>query len=116
MFGPGVACQPSSMVLESVDAAGNPGDKDSANPSLDPGGLVVGFQSLADNIVASTPGNGFQQIYLRATCLALPSPVAGGFCKNTAQAVSVDSSGHLGTADCVTHDVGQFATFGVLDT
>src|SRR5436309_2018925 len=116
IFGPRVACQPSSAVLESVDAAGNPGNKDSTNPSLDAGGLVVGFQSLADNIVASTPGNGFQQIYLRATCLALPSPVAGGFCKNTAQAVSVDSSGHLGTADSVTPAVGPFGNFGVFAT
>src|SRR5207253_8298583 len=99
MFGPLVACQPSTPVLESVDAAGNAGNKDSTNPSLDPGGLVVGFQSLADNIVASTPGNGVQQIYLRATCLALPSPVHAAFSKHTAQAVPVDSSGHLGTAD-----------------
>ncbi|PYU78674.1 MAG: hypothetical protein DMG50_26665 [Acidobacteria bacterium] len=116
MFGPGVACQPSSMVLESVDAAGNPGDKDSANPSLDPGGLVVGFQSLADNIVANTPGNGSQQIYLHATCLALASPVAGGLCGSTAQAVSVDSSGRLGTADSVTPAVGPFGNFGVFAT
>ena len=115
MFGPLVACQP-SMVLESVDAAGNPGDKDSTNPSLDPSGLVVGFQSLADNLVMNTPGNGFQQVYLHATCLAFASPVAGDACKNTAQAVSVDSSGHLGTADSVTPAVGPFGNFAVFAT
>jgi trimeric autotransporter adhesin len=116
MFGPPVACQPPAVVLESVDAAGNPGDKDSTNPSLDATGLVVGFQSLADNIVANTAGNGFQQIYMHSTCLALASPITGGLCRNTAQAVSVDSGGHLGTADSVTPAVGPFGNFGVFAT
>ena len=102
-------CQP-GMALESVDASGKAGDKDSTNPSLD-AGLVVAFQSLADNIVANTPGNGFQQIYLRTTCLGLASPLPGDLCRNDALAVSVDAMGHLGTGDSVTPAVG---TFGML--
>jgi hypothetical protein len=105
-----------STVLLSVDASGNAGDKDSTNPSLDPGGLVVGFQSLADNIVANTAGNSFEQIYLRTTCLALASPLLGGLCNNTAQAASVDVNGHLGTGDSVTPAVSPFGNFTVFAT
>src|SRR5947207_5337692 len=107
-------CSP-GIALESVDASGNAGDKDSTNPSLD-AGLVVAFQSLADNIVANTPGNGFQQIYLRNTCLALASPVPGDICGNKALAVSVDASGHLGTGDSVTPAVGLFGITTVFAT
>ena len=107
-------CSP-SITLESVDASGNPGDKDSTNPSLGDG-LVVAFQSLADNIVANTPGNQFQQIYLRATCLALASPAPGDVCGNKAMAVSVDSNGHLGAGDSVTPAVSQFGMITVFAT
>jgi hypothetical protein len=107
-------CQP-SIALESVDASGNAGDKDSTNPALD-AGLVVAFQSLADNIVANTPGNGFQQIYLRTTCLALASPLPGDLCRNDALAVSVDASGHIGTGDSVTPAVGLFGSTTVFAT
>jgi len=115
VLNPVAGCQPSTVLL-SVDASGNAGDKDSANPALDLGGLVVAFQSLADNIVANTPGNGFQQIYLHTTCLALASPAAGGLCKNTAQAASLDASGKLGTGDSVTPAVGLFGSLTAFAT
>ena len=105
----------SSVTLESMDATGAAGDKDSTNPSLD-AGLVVAFQSLADNIVANTPGNGSQQIYLRTTCLALASPLPGALCRNDALAVSVDAVGHLGTGDSVTPAVSTFGMLTVFAT
>jgi hypothetical protein len=107
---------PLNNVLFSVDASGNPGNKDSTNPTMDPPGLVVGFQSLADNIVANLPGNGSQQIYLRATCAALTVPVLVAPCRTTAEAASVDANGKLGTGDSVTPvvstggDISAFAT------
>jgi hypothetical protein len=107
-------CQP-GMALESIDASGNAGNKDSTNPAPD-AGLVVAFESLADNIVANTRGNGSQQIYLRTTCLALASPLPGGLCGNQALAISVDSSGHLGTGDSVTPAVGLFGMLTVFAT
>jgi len=107
-------CKP-SIALESVDASGNAGDKDSTNPSLD-AGLVIAFQSLADNIAVNTPGNGFQQIYLRTTCLALASALPGNLCGNKALAVSVDANGHLGTGDSVTPAVGTFGMVTVFAT
>jgi hypothetical protein len=107
-------CQ-SGITLESVDASGKAGNKDSTNPALNEG-LVVAFQSLADNLVANTPGNGFQQIYLRNTCLALTSPAPGVPCGNNPQAVSLDSNGHLGTGDSVTPGVGAFGMVTVFAT
>ena len=107
---------PLNNVLLSVDASGNAGDKDSTNPTMDPEGLVVGFQSLADNIVANMPGNGFQQIYLRATCVAFTSVSPGGVCKKTAEAASVDASGQLGTGDSVTPAVSSFGSAAVFAT
>lgn len=107
-------CQP-GMALESMDVSGNAGDKDSTNPSLD-AGLTVAFQSLADNIVANTPGNGFQQIYLRTTCLALALPLPGDVCGNQSAAASVDANGHLGTGDSVTPAVGLLGIVTVFAT
>ena len=114
LMGAQAGCSP-SITLESVDAGGNPGDKDSTNPAID-AGSVVAFQSLADNIVANTPGNQFQQIYLRTTCLALASPAPGDLCGNKAMAVSVDPNGHLGTGDSVTPAVGPFGMVTVFAT
>jgi hypothetical protein len=107
---------PVDAVLLSMDASGNAGIKDSTNPAMDPDGLVVGFQSLADNIVPNMPGNGFEQIYLRSTCAGLVSAVPGALCKNTAQVASVDASGHLGTGDSVTPAVDSFGSVTVFAT
>jgi hypothetical protein len=104
------ACTPTTSVL-SLDSSGKPGDKDSVNPSLDLIGLSVAFESLADNIVANTPGNGFHQIYLRSLCLSLAIPAASGGappCSAVATiAVSVDAQGNLATGgDSVTPSTG----------
>lgn len=103
-------CTPTTTIA-SLDSAGNPGDKDSINPSLDLVGLSLAFESLADNIVAKTPGNGFHQVYLRNLCLNLPVPTPPGGtppCGATSTvAVSVDSQGNLGMGgDSVTPSTG----------
>jgi len=78
---------PLNLFWLSVDASGIAGGKDSTNPTMDPEGRVGGFQSLADNIVANMPGNGFQQ----TICAHVRSvtSVPGGVCKKTAEAASV---------------------------
>jgi hypothetical protein len=98
-------CTP-SVALASFDASGNPGDKDSVNASIDAVGLALTFQSLADNIVAATPGNGFQQIYGRNTCFLLSFPGITIPCTNVVQAISADAGGNLGTGDSVTPATG----------
>ena len=100
----------SSLALASFDANGNPGAKDSANPSLDPIGVALSFESLADNIVAATPGNGFEQIYTRNTCFLLSFPALTLPCSSVTLAISTDSTGKLGTGDSVTPSTG----FGAL--
>ncbi|MGA8224515.1 MAG: IPT/TIG domain-containing protein [Candidatus Acidiferrales bacterium] len=102
-------CSP-SLALASFDASGNAGAKNSVNPALDGIGFALSFQSLADNIVAGTPGNGFQQIYTRDTCFLLTFPGISLPCPNATLAISVDSSGNLGTGDSVTPSTG----FGAL--
>jgi hypothetical protein len=94
------SCTP-SLTLASFDASSNPGNRDSANPSLDPIGFVLSFQSLADNIVPATVNNGFQQIYARNTCFLLSFPGLTLPCPNATIAVSVDANGQLGTGDSV---------------
>lgn len=98
-------CVP-SLALASFDASGNAGAKNSANPSLDPIGFALSFQSLADNIVAGKPGNGFQQIYTRDTCFLLTFPGITLPCPNVTLAVSVDGNANLGTGDSVSPATG----------
>jgi len=98
-------CTP-SVALASFDATGNPGNKDSVNASIDAVGLVLAFESLADNVLAATPGNGFEQIYGRNTCFLLTFPGITIPCTNVVQAVSVDGAGNLGTGDSVTPATG----------
>ncbi len=87
--------------LLSTDANGNPGDGNSVSPSIDPAGLAVAFQSVADNIVSGVASNGSQQIYLRTTCLeAMPLLQAG--CGIQTVLVSADSSNAPGTSDSIT--------------
>lgn len=98
-------CSP-SLALASFDASGNPGTKDSVNPSLDAIGLALSFESLADNIVAVTPGNGFDQIYTRNTCFLLSFPGITLPCPNVTVADSVDSNGNIGAGDSMTPATG----------
>lgn len=98
-----------SVALASFDASGNPGDKNSTNASLDAVGLALSFESLADNIVAGMPGNGFEQIYTRITCFSLPFPALTLVCPNLTEAISVDSGGKLGTGDSVQPSTGFVA-------
>lgn len=104
-------CAP-SLALASFDASGNAGDQNSVNPSLDPIGFALSFQSLADNIVSATPGNGFQQIYARDTCFLLAFPGITLPCPNATLAISVDPSAKLGTGDSVTPSTG-FGALGI---
>jgi hypothetical protein len=102
----------SSLALASFDASGNAGDKDSVNPSLDAIGLALSFESLADNIVAATPGNDFEQIYTRNTCFLLSFPGLTLPCPNVSLAISVDSNGNLGTGNSLSPATG-FAALAV---
>jgi len=112
---PGPACQTNTVLL-SVDANGNAGNKDSTNPAMDANGLVVAFQSVADNIVANMPGNNFTQVYLRGTCVGLAVPLATAPCNSPAVVASVDASGKLGTGDSVTPAVGTAGSITVFAT
>jgi hypothetical protein len=101
-----------SLALASFDASSNAGDKNSANPSLDAIGLALSFESLADNIVAATPSNDFEQIYTRNTCFLLSFPGLTLPCPNVSLAISVDSNGNLGTGNSLSPATG-FAALGV---
>jgi len=98
-------CQP-PIAIQSMDINGNPGDKDSTNPSLNSSGDFLSFESLADNLAPNTPGNSFHQIYARTSCPGTsPSPPPLLQTCNPALgilAVSVDANGNLGTGDSST--------------
>jgi len=98
------------LALASLDASGNAGNKDSVNASLDTIGLALSFESLADNIAPATPGNGFEQIYARNTCFQLTFPGVTLPCPNVVEAVSVDTTGKLGTGDGVSPATRFLAT------
>lgn len=87
--------------LLSTDANGNPGDGDSVTPAIDPLGVAVAFESLADNIASGTPSNGARQIYLRTTCLET-APLLASPCTQQTVLVSADSSGKPGASDSIT--------------
>jgi hypothetical protein len=101
-------CQP-GMAIQSTDADGNPGNKDSTNPSLSLSGQFLAFESLAGNLAPNVPGNSFRQVYAQAVCPSSSSvTVNPQFCNPSRGilAVSVDASGTLGTADSSTPAVG----------
>ena len=110
MLGQIPGCTP-SLSLASFDANGNAGDKNSINASLDAIGFVLSFESLADNIAANTPGNGFEEIYARNTCFLLSFPAVTLPCPNVTTVISVDANGQLGTGDSILPSTG----FGGLD-
>lgn len=93
-------CTP-GMTLLSTDSSGNPGDGDSVTPAIDPLGIAVAFESLADNIAPSTPSNGAGQIYLRTTCLE-SAPLLASPCTQQTVLLSADSSGRPGASDSIT--------------
>jgi hypothetical protein len=98
--GPIGGCTP-GVTLLSTDSSGNPGDGDSVLPSIDPAGLAVSFESIADNIVSGVASNGEPQIYLRTTCLEGASVLQPN-CPQQTVLVSADSSGNLGSSDSIT--------------
>lgn len=83
---------------------GNAGDANSQTPALDPLGMSVAFQSLADNIVSGIASNGFRQVFLRPTCLE-GVPFLGP-CIQPAVLVSGAAGNQLGTGDSVAPAVG----------
>ncbi|HKF52891.1 MAG TPA: hypothetical protein VKB26_11305 [Candidatus Acidoferrales bacterium] len=87
--------------LLSTDINGNPGDADSVTPSIDPLGVAVAFESLANNIASGTPSNGARQIYLRTTCLET-APLLASPCTQQTVLLSADSSGKPGASDSIT--------------
>ncbi|MGB6876260.1 MAG: hypothetical protein WBD87_09530 [Candidatus Acidiferrales bacterium] len=93
-------CTP-GMTLLSTNANGNAGDGDSVLPSIDPAGLAVAFESLADNIVSGVASNGESQIYLRTTCLE-GTPMLHPDCGQQTVLVSADSSNGPGTDNSIT--------------
>ncbi|HEV2223960.1 MAG TPA: IPT/TIG domain-containing protein [Candidatus Acidoferrales bacterium] len=104
-------CKP-DLQLFSTDANNNPGDNNSVRPSVDPAGLTVAFQSVADNIVAGIASNGAQQIYLRNTCLS-SEPFLQTGCQQQTVLVSADAGNKPGAADSVTPAVsnGSFVVY-----
>ena len=107
-------CTP-GLQLFSTDANNNPGDNNSVNPSVDPAGLTVAFQSVADNIASGIASNGAQQIYLRSTCLAgVPFLTAG--CQQQTVLVSADAGNKPGTSDSITPAVSGGGSFVVYAT
>ena len=104
-------CAPGLQVF-STDATSNPGDNNSVNPSIDPAGLTVAFQSLADNIVSAIASNGSQQIYLRNTCLA-STPFLQAACQQQTVLVSADAGNKPGAGDSITPAVsdGSFVVY-----
>ncbi len=99
--------------LFSKGANGNAGDADSVTPSIDPAGLAVAFDSLADNMVSGIAANGASQIYVRSTCLeAVPLLQSG--CKTQTVLLSGDASNQLGASDSITPSLtDNGALFGV---
>ncbi|MHB8525898.1 MAG: TolB-like translocation protein [Candidatus Acidiferrales bacterium] len=107
-------CTP-GLQLFSTDANNNPGDNNSVNPSVDPAGLTLAFQSVADNIASGIASNGAQQIYLRSTCLAgVPFLTAG--CQQQTVLVSADAGNKPGTSDSITPAVSGGGSFVVYAT
>ena len=104
-------CKP-DLQLFSTDANNNPGDNNSVRPSVDPAGLTVAFQSLADNIVSGIASNGAQQIYLRNTCLS-SEPFLQTGCQQQTVLVSADAGNKPGAADSVTPAIsnGSFVVY-----
>jgi hypothetical protein len=104
-------CKP-DLQLFSTDANNNPGDNNSVLPAVDPAGLTVAFQSLADNVVAGIASNGAQQIYLRNTCLS-SEPFLQTGCQQQTVLVSADAGNKPGAADSVTPGVsdGSFVVY-----
>lgn len=93
-------CTPGATLL-STDASGAAGDQDSVLPSIDPAGLAVAFESLADNIASGVSSNGEPQIYLRTTCLE-SAPALQSTCSQQTVLLSADSGNNLGTSDSIT--------------
>jgi hypothetical protein len=93
-------CTPGIQLL-STDANGNAGDNDSVTPAIDPAGLAVAFESLADNIVSGTASNGARQIYLQTTCLE-GVPFLQAPCGPQTVLVSGDTSNRPGVSDSIT--------------
>ncbi|MGH9728190.1 MAG: hypothetical protein ACRD4V_06320 [Candidatus Acidiferrales bacterium] len=104
-------CTP-GLQLFSGDANGNAGDNNSVHASVDPAGLSIAFQSLADNIVSGIASNGAQQIYLRSTCLT-GEPFLQTPCQQQTVLVSADSGNKPGVSDSVTPAVsgGSFVVY-----
>jgi hypothetical protein len=105
-------CTPGTKLF-STGAHGNAGDADSVAPSIDPAGLAVAFESLADNMVSGASSNGANQIYVRTTCLeAVPMLQAG--CVTQTVLLSGDAGNGLGASDSITPSLTDNGTlFGV---
>lgn len=99
--------------LLSGDATGNAGDGDSVSPSIDPAGLAVAFESLADNMISGTASPGTRQIYVRTTCIeAVPMLQSG--CATQTVLLSGDASSRPGTTDSITPSLTDSGSlFGV---
>jgi hypothetical protein len=90
--------------LVSMDQTGAGGNANSTNAVIDPLGMAVAFQSNAGNIIPGLASNGFQQIYLRPTCLEAVPFLAS--CAQPAVLVSGGAGNQLGTSDSVTPAIG----------
>lgn len=87
--------------LLSFDQSGFGADANATSAAIDPLGMSVAFATAADNIKPGVPGNAFQQIYARLTCLE-GLPFLGSGCTQTTILVSGTSGNQLGSGDSVT--------------
>jgi len=97
-----------TSALVSASSSGVPGDQGGQQPAISADGRFVAFASSSTNLT-STPNGGFQQIYVRDTCLSAPSG-----CAPSTAIVSVDSGGNaLGGNSQVPSisDDGRFVVF-----
>ncbi|HEV2287470.1 MAG TPA: hypothetical protein VGR81_00795 [Candidatus Acidoferrales bacterium] len=89
------------LQLFSTDATGAAGDNNSTAPSIDPLGIAVAFDSLADHITPGVLANGAQQVYVRSTCIE-GEPFMQAPCVPMTVLVSGDAGNKPGTSDSVT--------------
>lgn len=92
-------CTKATQLL-SFDQSNNAADASATSPAIDPLGMSVAFQSAANNIVAGIASNGFQQIYLRPTCLEAVPFLAPG-CAQPPVLVSGAAGNQPGTGDSI---------------
>jgi hypothetical protein len=94
-------CTRSMILVSSPDVSltpTTPGNLLSENPSVSSDGQYVAFASQATNIVADTT-NGFENVFVRNTCLDFATITSGVTCTTSTVLGSVSDTGGLGNGN-----------------